>query len=221
MNVSVAIQAHPSRTEMAEALAARLDAEIVYDPDPAAGRSPWRTYRHALELTPADATHRLIVQEDTDPHPQFPQAAPAAVAAHPSRLIAFFVPGSLQQHCWSMLAACRRDEPWAVLPNDRWCQTVALCWPVALIQPIFDFVDRQNWDLRRFYADDEIVGRYLHDSGDRALATVPSLVEHPDLVPSILSSRRPMGGDDPSRVAFCPPPEDCDVASIDWAVGPS
>lgn len=222
MTLSYAVQAHPRRRRMAEALAETIGGEVVYDPlpdDPHPG--PWRSYRAALEATPPDATHRVVVQDDAEPHPGMLEALPRAVEARPDRLIALFVPGRMEQHRWAMWTAGDAGSPWVELPNhDRatgrplWCPTVGTCWPVDLIGQLLDWFDQEEWP-HRFLADDEIVGRFLAATGLRALATVPSLVEHPDLVPSVIGKRGGLGWVDPARVAACFNP-DCDVAAIDW-----
>ena len=80
---------------MAAALASPLsDAELVVDPDPfGTYRSPWRTYRAALERTPARATHRLVIQDDVTLSRDFDVVVRKAVAARPDRLLVFFVGG--------------------------------------------------------------------------------------------------------------------------------
>lgn len=222
VKIASAIQAHPRREGMAEALAAQIPGcEVVYDPDPYGYPSPWRTYRTALEATPADATHRLILQEDTALCRNFAAAAEAAVAARPGRLVAFFVPGHWELGS-RVLEACRRDEAWALLDNFRFCPAVALCWPAGMIGELLEFVDGKKWP-ETFRADDEIIGRYLHESRQWAYATVPSLVEHPDQVDSLMSVHRAKQGLDPNRLAACwiGDCSECDAAQIDWSTGPT
>jgi hypothetical protein len=47
------------------------------------------------------------------------------------------------------------------------------------------------------------------------VATVPSLVDHPDTTPSLLG-KRARGGVDRSRVASCWVGTECDPLTIDW-----
>lgn len=218
MNVSVAIQHHPSRADLAAALAAEVAGELVADPDPEGIRSPWRTYRLALELTPADATHRLVLQDDALVCAGFVPAARAAIAARPNRMIAFYVGGNARPATPALRAAARRGSPWAELTHMTWCPAVALAWPVALIAECLAFVDAQDWPLSFTTrgCDDEIIGRFLGHAGVTAIATVPSLVDHPDDVPSLIG-KLARGGRDRRRVAACWI-GDCDPGSIDWAL---
>lgn len=218
MNLSIAIQTHPHRVTMAAALAYRIGgAEVVQDPDPLGGRSAWRCYRRCLELTPADATHRLIVQDDTKVCNQFVEAATNAVRARPGRLILFYVGGSPVRYASAVLDACRRDEVWAELDGRHWCPVVATCWPVHLIPLMLGYADEQGW-VNRYPADDEIVGRFLRSIDECPVATVPSLVEHPDHVKSLVGMRA-SHGEDPSRVAACwiGDCDECDPSEIDWS----
>jgi hypothetical protein len=218
--VSIAIQAHPDRAYLAEPLAAETGAEIVYDPEPdAQWRSPWRTYRHALLTAPPEVTHRLILQDDALVCPNFAVAARAAIAARPDAVIAFYVGGAPYHQAEAVREACKRDDAWAVLENAHWLPAVAVSWPRPHIEEIVPWVDSQGWP-EKFRADDEILGRYLREHRLRALATVPSLVDHPDVEPSLVGTRT-RGGDDPARVAACYIGDCAGCAlEIDWSRGP-
>lgn len=219
--ISFAVQHHPSRADLIGPLLETIgaDVEVVTDPDPRHPfPSPWRTYQHALERTPIRATHRLILQDDVRVCRDFAVTAARAIQARPDRLIAFFVSGRLQEHIRAVTAACDADVPWCELGYLSWCPAVALAWPIRLVPAILNFVDKQQWPPE-FRADDEIVGRFLRFAKEHPLASVPSLVEHPDLSPSLVSKRAAYG-QDPGRIAACFIHPDCDPGLIDWASGP-
>lgn len=224
--LSIAIQHAPARAELAAALVADLgDAipvELATDPDPPPPGTPpesplwnpWRTYRHAVETTPAWATHRLILQDDVLVCAGFSLAAARAVSARPDRPITFYVGGNARLAAARVLHAASRGLPWTDVPNYSWCPAVALAWPVRLLEPLLAYVDRQRWN-GSFRADDEIIGRFLRSVGEVPLATVPSLVDHPDDVPSLIGTRA-RGGRDKGRIAACWIGDECDAALIDW-----
>lgn len=219
VRLSVAVQHHPRRADIVGPLLDALPgATLATDPDPHGIPNPWRTYRHALETTPLRATHRLIVQDDVVPCAGFLPAAEAALAAKPGRLVSFIVCGNPFEHAQAVLSAGRNGLQWAELDNQRWCPVVALCWPVELIDPFLNFVAAQGWP-EEFTADDEMVGRWCQAEGHRPLATVPSLVDHPDDVPSLLGHTKAQYGADRGRVSCCWI-GDCDPATIDWTLGP-
>lgn len=205
---------------MAATLAAAIGGpvDIVYDPEPDSPiRSPWRTLRHLLEQTPDDASHRLHIQDDAAVCRNFRAAVEAAVGARPGRLLVFYVGANSMVYSRAILAACERDLPWVELGYAHWCPTVAACWPAGLIPQLLDYVDGQRWPPK-FVADDEIVGRFVRAVGHKPLASVPSLVEHPDMVDSIMSRRR-----NGARRAACwwGDCDECgDAALIDWTAGP-
>lgn len=223
--LSVAIQHSPARAALAAALVAALDdrcVELATDPDPPPpgtpptdpGWSPWRTYRYALDTTPPWATHRLILQDDALVCPRFVQAARLALAARPDRVVTFYVGGNARLAAARVTHAAGRGDCWTEVPQFSWVPVVALAWPARLTGQVGPWVDRQRWP-RVFRADDEIVGRFLRHAGESLCATVPSLVDHPDDVPSLIGTRA-RGGRDRGRVAACWIGDECDATAVDW-----
>lgn len=84
---------------------------------------------------------------------------------------------------------------------------------------MLEFADAQKRPAE-IRSDDEFLGRFLRHAGEHMLATVPSLVEHEDMVASLIGLR-PRGGEDPGRVAACWI-GDCEgcASEIDWTYGP-
>lgn len=230
LSVSLAIQAHPLRAEFAERLAVEClggRAEIVYDPEPDGHRNPWRTYRLALERgldAPAGTTHRAVLQDDVYVCDYFVETVEAACAAQPDRVMAFFVAGHPLAHVNRVRKAIALGFPFAEMENTTWLPVVATAWPVDLLERLLDWVDRRFAE-RRFppgmTADDELCGRWLREAGIRALATVPSLVEHPDSVFSIASNGRrgATGLDHTRRALYFVEDDDTDPRGIDWTRG--
>lgn len=217
MNVAVHVQAHPSRAEMAEALQAQIPgSRIVYDPCPANERpSAWRTYRACLEQVPHDATHLLIVQDDALLCRDFAEVLPRVAAARPNHIVCLFVAGVPQIAANAIMRACAADLPFADIMVTGWMPAVATMWPRSEIAPSLAYVDAQRWP-DNFTADDEIIGRCARALSIPVVATVPSLVEHPDEVQSIAGQWRPMAGKNLRRVAACFIADDCDPLAIDW-----
>jgi hypothetical protein len=217
--LSVAIQHHPGRdgTPIFEGLREALpSAEVVVDPDYRDFPNPWRCYRLALERTPPSATHRLIVQDDVLTCLHFEEAIARAVEAQPDRVISFCTAGNPYQHADQVWHAADQGLPWAELSNETHCSVIATLWPARLVNPLLDWSLAQNWP-NAFRADDEIAGLFMRHIHEYPLATVPSLVEHPDTVPSMVG-RRAAGGEDRGRVAACWIGE-CDPLTIDWSAG--
>lgn len=221
--VSFAIQTCPARAELAAALLAEIGVgELAVDPDPpppgtpptSALWNPWRCYRHAIETTPPDADYRVVVQDDALVCAGFAAAATAAIAARPNRLVTFYVGGNAKLLAARVTHAAARGHAWVNLPHFSWFPAVAVAWPRRLLDELPAWVDRQPWP-KTFRSDDEIIGRFLRNVGEIPLATVPSLVDHPDDVPSLIGTKA-RGGTDRGRIAACWI-GDCDASAVDWA----
>lgn len=206
MMISLCVQHHPSRADLLTRLDELGEYELVTDPEPyAPHRSAFRTYLECLRRTPADATHRLIVQDDALPCARFRALAAAAVGERPGDLIAFFVPGrsSLRDLIGKAHALGHR---WVQLPNLNWTPTVALCWPVARVHEFIPYgeaiVESRAKRGMPTMADDPYVGAWRKREKIPVWATVPCLVQHPDVVQSLYRcDLRPRAGENRSRVA--------------------
>lgn len=200
------VQHHPARADLLGPLLDRLGpgAIVAADPEPdSTRRHAIRSYLAALEAVPAEATHAVIVQDDVEPVPSFPELAARAVLAEPNRLLAFFAPAQPPEMAHAIRCAAERGEFFCELPCRRWVPAVALAWPVDLVASFLAWKQTQRWPPA-FGADDEGIGNWARAEGVRVLATVPSLVEHPDEVESLVG-RRPRGG---RRAALFGPPSD-------------
>jgi hypothetical protein len=219
VKLSVTIQSHPSRTELADELRARLGrgVTVTYDPEPEAPPCAWRSYREALDSTPDDVSHRLIVQDDIDPCPHFLTAVRSACRARPDDLLVFYVGGNATAHSSALFRASALGHSWAVLSHHQFVPVVAVAWPVGLVCPAVCWVAEQPWS-ESLLADDEIIGRWVRDNGVFPLASCPSLVEHRSALPSLMHERFL---DSPGRRASCLIGPDCDARSIDWSLGPA
>jgi hypothetical protein len=183
--ISLALQHHPSRTHLLYRTS-HLDPEVVVDPKLDSHPSPWRTYREALERTPA-CSHRVILQDDAEPCDGFLEALTLCLAARPDSLVCLFVPTTHPTGSRAVLEACGRGSGWAALPWGTFVPVVGLAWPHALVTPFLQWADEKGFkDIPRHRSDDAIVGLFAKAMNLQAWATVPSLVEHPDDDPSLI-----------------------------------
>ena len=202
MNVAVLVQHHPERAALIEPLLRRLprSAIVIPDPDPgSAVRSALRTYRACLEAIPERATHALVIQDDAWPCDRFPSRLRAAVAEHPDALLALFMPGSGAHH-GAVTRAAKQGLPWTRVP-PTWTPTVALVWTADRARQFLTWLDDNRYDPHnRHRGDDGPVGKFVARNRLRVMAPVPSLVQHPDVVPSLIG-RRHAAGRNRARVA--------------------
>jgi hypothetical protein len=151
-----------------------------------------------------------VIQDDAELCGGFLPAVHAAIRARPEHLICLFVPTTLRRGAARLLAACAADQAFVNLDPTEWVPVVALSWPTSLIAPFLEWSRRKGLDDGSVRADDAIVGRFARENGQQVIATVPSLVEHPDDVDSILGLKTRVG-----RHAACFAGERASL--IDWS----
>jgi hypothetical protein len=217
-SIHTIIQHHPSRAELLPDLIARLgNLEPVVVTDPGAGFetrgqwNAWRGFRACLEACPENTGHLLIVQDDALPCPGFDNAARTALAMRPDVMVCFYVGGGRVGD--PLVHAAVRCVSWAPLNRDLWVPLVATAFPRAIVTDLLAWADKEPYAARA-KGDDAVLGRFMRDKGLTAWATIPNLVQHEDMVPSIMR-RTSARGTDRNRTAVCWIGDE-DVASIQW-----
>ncbi len=222
LTVHAIIQAHPARADLAEGLLDCLGTgEIVFDPEPTGFKSPWRTYQACVRRGVELGGPFLVIQEDVLICDRFLEGVATAVAARPDNPLAFFVPAKPPAYTNAVYRARDAGSAFAELPTGTWAPVVALAWPETLAQHLLQWIEQTRFPPA-WRADDEIIGRFVYEMNTPILATVPSLVEHPDTVASVMNNHRRVGdGRDPGRRAYIfigddPERYDCDATRVEW-----
>lgn len=209
------IQHHPRRAELIPRLVERLDGfrvEIVESE----GRNPpnpWGTYRrcleHACELACDGYTHATILQDDAIVCDDFAGELERCIDERPDDVLILFL--AAQPATTAALARAARDrrQRWAplVLRERRtWMPVVGVTYPMGAIGDVLDWADLYPGRVSR--SDDHMLGQWAADSQTthRAWCTVPSLVNHPDDVHSLVGNGGPAHGTNRSRTALYFPP---------------
>jgi len=122
----------------------------------------------------------------------FADLAGVAIAERPDDLISFFVPDIAGGGRNRVRDAAKKGERWAQIGGLSWVPAVCVSWPVALIEPFLAFWEQPRW-RGRDKADDSMMARFTKSRKMQVWATVPSLVEHPDDVASLLGNRHGAG----------------------------
>ena len=168
------------------------DAEVITDAGD--GENPWRGFQQCLQ--PADATHVAILQDDTVPCLGFRETVLRAIAEKPDSVISLFVGGLGNR--------TRRDFLAAVHTGNRWCpiyfrdihHVVATVWPAAVAADFLAWAETARIPGKPpVRSDDMVVGYWARTTKHTVWATVPSLVQHPDDVPSLIRPRVAGRGD--------------------------
>jgi hypothetical protein len=186
--ILVRVQAHPSRrTTSLPRLLERLEGLTVevmeHQADPA---NPWDGYRRCLEDT-GGHDHVLVIQDDAIPCRNLVGALNLLARPVPVCLFLPNMPMRTRRYARNAIIA---GERWVELQRTDWLPVVAVLWPTDKIRQFLRWFDAQPRRRRPDMSDDAVCGRWMRATGQKVLATLPSLVEHPDDQPSTWKSRR-------------------------------
>lgn len=210
------MQHHPARAARIEPLLERLaglDVQVVTDPDPDGRPSPWRCYLECLRQMPAEASHLCVIQDDAIPAIGFAVALERVVAAKPDKALCLWVGGSPQDLCVAMLQASKAGVRFVDFHPYSWVPAVCVVWPAVMVRQILMWAKKEGLDDPANRSDDALLARFCQKHRVWPVATVPSLVQHPDIELSLIG-RRAWAGKQPSRVACIAPP--LDLSAIEW-----
>jgi len=218
MSVLVRVQHRIGRDDPLQRLLASLpEAEVITDDGETL--NPWRCYRLCLSGIP-DHGHVAVIQDDVLVPINFVLALEKIASANPKTVVSLFL---------SKSGVCRRTFSSAsihygksryvyVHPQDL-VHVVGVLWPVERARLFLNWVDENPNRVKgnQFsICDDAHVTRWMKLTGERIRVTVPSIVQHPDDVPSIVNASKVRGGKDSGRTA----PYwigDGDPLELDWS----
>jgi len=219
---SARIQAHPSREhlwpDLIRALAPMPVAVSIHESSPP---SPWDGYKQALRSLlddPAQPTHGLILQEDTKVCRNFPLAVERVVTRYPDIPILLYL-SWLPRRAAMLANKCAPTTRYLELHlhSNEFMPVVAVLWPMTKAEEFLMWAENNPRRLGHPQprSDDGVAGRWCGYTKQRVVATLPSLVQHEDLIPSIWG-RRESWGRDKGRVAlrFV---GDGDPLELDWS----
>lgn len=214
--VHVRIQHRAGRDGPLERLLANLPPAVEVVTDDEEGLNPWRGYRKCMSDAP-DTGHLAILQDDTIVCRNFMPALERIAAANQDTVVALFMSKHPKRTHNAALLSYGRSR-YVTLHRQDLCHVVALLWPVEKTRSFIKWVDESPARLRgaAFQSDDATVSRWMQLTNERIRATVPSIVQHPDDVPSIVNAHRPRAGADAGRVAGFWIGDD-DPLELDWS----
>lgn len=197
VEVRARVQAHPSRAHLLPDLLNRLEPLPVevftHESHPP---SPWAGYKLCLADIP-DCSHLLVVQDDTVPCENFAQAAQAVAAAQPDHPVCLYLSRLPRDASSRAEKAMKMNRRYIQLSWRSFLPIVAVLWPRAKAAEFAEWADQhpQLPGQREPRSDDAMAGMWKMRERQTVLATVPSLVEHPDREPSIIGKRAAWGKD--------------------------
>jgi hypothetical protein len=167
--------------------------------------NPWAGYEQVVRTFLSSEkrfTHAIVMQDDVILCRDFPLAVVERIEERPEDVISLWV-GDLRDGTAKFFRKAQiAGERWAPVHFSNIHHCVALVWPRALAVEFLEWSEtsRLPGENRPQQSDDAIVGAWARRTHHQVWATVPSLVEHNDDVPSTIG--RPQGGRDRRAIAF-------------------
>jgi hypothetical protein len=143
-----------------------------------------------------------VLQDDTVVCRNFDRAVQMIAATHVDTVVCLFVAGASIQTARAMRSAMMSGKPYVPLHFREWLPVVAVLWPKHQAEHLLLWAATAKLPgmPRPVRSDDAVCGLWMRENRRLVVATVPSLVEHPDDVESTVG-RRAMAGADRGRVA--------------------
>ena len=215
VSIHCRIQAHPSRRELRGRLLAGLDlpTEIIetdFDPP-----NPWKGYLACLAEPPA-CTHLLIVQDDAIVADNLTPALEKLLQVEYEVPVCLYLGGVPMRTKKAALQNGRDGRHWVDIHQGDWLPVVAVLWPRQLALDFHAWgtdpnrLRQRNGEIFQERSDDSMGGRWMRQTQQRVVATIPSLVEHPDDVISTIALNNR------GRTALFWHGGDWDASEVEW-----
>lgn len=205
---------------MRERLLAQIPPAVVIEDAGPPPPSPWRGYRTCLQAFLESGVERaVILQDDVIVCRNFALAVEAIARVHPDIPMCLFVSAAKTKTLKQYMRAMRSQNRYAPIWFQDYLPVVAVLWPRAKAAEFLEWSqDAKLPGLPNPRSDDAVVGSWMKFTRQLVLATVPSLVEHPDDTVSVKwhESRVPSGTQNKFRRAFSYI-GDGDPLQLDWS----
>lgn len=182
---------------------------------------PWRGYRLCLSELP-DSGHVAVIQDDTIVCRNFPEALEEIAAANEDTIVSLFLSkGGKTKRTYHAATLRHGRSRYADCHPQDLVHVVGVLWPVERARAFLRWVDANPKRFKNHkpsISDDENLSRWRQLTCEQIRVTIPSIVEHPDDVPSIASGdpHRARNGKDSSRVAAYWIGDE-DPLALDWS----
>ena len=218
------IQHHPTRKSLLPRLTAGLNGMSVQIVEHSSiPPSPWAGYQLCLRrFLETGVSHACILQDDVVVCRNFVAAVAQITEVQPDVPVCLFVSGTRSHTLRRYRGAIDAKQPYSQIWFQDFFPVVAALWPRVKVEEFLDWFDAQDKipGLNKPYrSDDAVAGVWMKFTRQTVLATVPSLVEHPDDTPSVkwsADSRVPSGHQNKSKRA-CWFIGDDDPLELDWS----
>lgn len=167
--------------------------------------NPWLGYKLALHRgleDPTKPSHVLVLQDDVEVCRNLTPAVDALVKARPDDCITLFHSYLPNQNKIPLLQALKYREPLVLSRYAKFWPVLAVIWPRPKAEQFLRWAESARLPGGdRVASDDAVFGEWGRRHQERLWITVPSLVEHPDQVESLIG-KRALWGRDKGRCAL-------------------
>ena len=198
----IRVQHYAGRDEPLKRLLSQLPPAVEVVVDSGETLNPWRGYRRCLEQLP-DQGHVCILQDDVVVCRNFEPALRLIAAANPTTPVSLFL-SKLPKRTYNLASLKYGKTRYVTVHHSDLLHVVGILWPVEKAQAFYTWAEENPKRLakgREALSDDAAVTRWMKLTGQYVLCTVPSLVEHPDDVASVVNKRKMSNGTDAGRTA--------------------
>jgi len=140
-----------------------------------------------------------VIQDDAVVCKNFAGAVDCISFSNPDHPVVLFLGGYPQGLASKFKKALIRKEPYFWMQRSPIIPLVAVLWPKHKAE---EFLAWSDGHPRMTRADDGNAGRWQRDTMQDIRICVPSLVEHPDMEPSVKGGQQAKWGADPQRRAI-------------------
>lgn len=197
--LAIGIVAHRQRQTLAERLANQVGADFISMDDGhlGCGGNHQKVMR---ELATYDTEWSVILEDDCHPVINYTGQLNKALAAAPTNIVSCYLgrsrPPQHQNAIGDAIAKAHANDA-CFITTPHCLHAVALAIRTPLLTPLLKHLSTRN-----YLPIDEAISSFCRATKQLVAYTVPSLVEHPDLLPTLVTHRdkaaRPAG----SRTAW-------------------
>lgn len=196
-----------------------LPPAVVVVSDDGEPPNPWRGYQLCLSGIPEEG-HVAVLQDDTVPCRNFAPALELIAAANPNVPVTLFLSKLAKVKRTYNLALLRQGRSrYATVHTQDLVHVVAILWPVQKAREFMEWIEENPKRIRGDQlttSDDACVSRWLKLTQQEFRCTIPSIVQHPDDVPSLVNTEKMSNGKDTGRTAAMWI-GDGDPLELDWS----
>lgn len=199
--IEIRIQHRPGR-ESINRLLADLPPEVAVVADDGEGHNPWRGYKRCLSELPT-AGHIAVLQDDVIVCRNFVPALEMIAEHNPNTPVSLFL-SKHPKRTFNMASLKWGRSRYVDTHQQDLVHVVGILWPVTKAGEFMDWIEGNQLRIRGgafTTSDDANVTRWMQLTKQTFRCTVPSLVQHPDDVPSIVNVSKMKNGKDSSRTA--------------------